>query len=156
MRAAVATHLPALAEGLDRLDAAAAAGDEARVLDELFPTLPAISIDHGVMEKAARQAVVPGAFGWNDVGSWEVAWELARRDERGNAAPPGTVAVDASDNLIVDLTRGARPRRFALLGVRDLVVVETDDAVLVMPRERAQDVRAVVDALKERGEVDKL
>ncbi len=108
------------------------------------------------MEKADRLAVVPGSFGWNDVGSWEVAWELAKRDETGNALPDGTVAVDAKNNLVVDLTRATPRKRFALLGVSDLVVVETDDAVLVIPRERAQDVRAIVDALKERGEVDKL
>jgi mannose-1-phosphate guanylyltransferase len=156
MRAAVAKHLPALGSALDELDAAAAAGDEARVLAEVFPTMPSISIDHGVMEKAERLAVVPGSFGWNDVGSWEVAWELAARDERGNALPEGTVAVDATNNLVVDLTRATTRRRFALLGVSDLVLVETDDAVLVIPRERAQDVRAVVDALKDRGETDKL
>jgi mannose-1-phosphate guanylyltransferase len=156
MRAAIAKHLPDLAAGLDRLDTAAAAGDEAPALAEVFPTLPSISIDHGVMEKVDRIAVVPGSFGWNDVGSWEVAWELAARDEKGNALPAGTVAVDATNNLVVDLTQAAARKRFALLGVRDLVVVETDDAVLVMPRERAQDVRAVVDALKERGETDKL
>jgi mannose-1-phosphate guanylyltransferase len=108
------------------------------------------------MEKADHIAVVPGSFGWNDVGSWEVAWELAARDAMGNALPAGTVAVDATNNLVVDLTHAATRKRFALLGVGDLVVVETDDAVLVMPRERAQDVRAIVDALKERGETDKL
>lgn len=156
MRAAIAQHLPALASALERLDAGAAAGDEARVLAAVFPTVPSISIDHGVMEKAERLAVVPGSFGWNDVGSWEVAWELARRDERENALPDGTVAIDAAKNLVVDLT-GATPRkRFALLGVSDLVLVETDDAVLVMKRDRAQDVRAIVDALKARGETEKL
>ncbi len=156
MRAAIARHLPALAAGLDRLDAAAAAGDEERALADVFPSLPSVSIDHGVMEKADRIAVVPGSFGWNDVGSWEVAWELAPRDAQGNALPEGTVAVDAANNLVVDLTRGEPRRRFALLGVNDLVVVETDDAVLVIPRDRAQDVRMVVDALKQRGETDKL
>jgi mannose-1-phosphate guanylyltransferase len=156
MRAAIAKHLPELGAGLDRLDAAAAAGNEATALAEVFPKMPSISIDHGVMEKADHLAVVPGSFGWNDVGSWEVAWELAARDEKGNALPAGTVAVDATNNLVVDLTQAAARKRFALLGVRDLVVVETDDAVLVMPRERAQDVRAVVDALKERGETGRL
>jgi mannose-1-phosphate guanylyltransferase len=161
MRDAIARHLPALAAGLDRLDAAAAAGDEARVLAEVFPTLPSISIDHGVMEKAERIAVVPGSFGWNDIGSWEVTWELAPRDGDGNAAPEGTVAVDARRNLVVDLTTGAGAggaarKRFALVGVSDLVVVETDDAVLVIPRERAQDVRAVVAALEARGERGRL
>jgi mannose-1-phosphate guanylyltransferase len=152
MLQSIGRHLPALAAGLGALDAAAAKGDEARVLGEVFPALPSISIDHGVMEKADRVAVVPGSFGWSDVGSWEASWELARHDAQGNALPEGTVAIDAANNLVSDLSTGAKKRRFALLGVSDLVVVETDDAVLVMPRSRAQDVRAIVDELARRGE----
>jgi len=100
--------------------------------------------------------VVRGDFGWNDVGSWEVAWELAARDERGNAVPEGTIAVDATGNLVRDLGPAAGKRRFALVGVHDLVIVVTDDAVLVMPRDRAQEVRAVVDELRRRGEIERL
>lgn len=158
MRAAIAKHLPALAEGLDGLDAAAARGpgEEAKALAEVFPALPSISIDHGVLENAEKLAVVPGSFGWNDIGSWEVAWELAPRDAAGNVAPEGTVTVDAANNLVRDLTSTPGKRRYALVGVSDLVIVETDDAVLVIPRERAQDVRAVVEALQKRGETHRL
>jgi mannose-1-phosphate guanylyltransferase len=152
MKDAIARHLPAVAAGLDRIDAAAAAGDEERALAEVFPSLPSISIDHGVMEKADRIAVVPGSFGWNDIGSWEVAWELAERDAAGNALPAGSVAVDAKGVLVKDLTTSGVRKRYAIVGVHDLVVVETDDAVLVIPRERAQEVRAVVDELQRRGE----
>ncbi len=157
MRDAIRAHLPALAAGLDALDAAAARGEEAGALARLFPTFPSISIDHGVMEKASRLAVVPGSFGWNDIGSWEVTWELAEHDAQGNAVPEGTITVEAHDNLVKDLTgpRGRR-KRYALVGVHDLIVVETDDAVLIIPRERAQDVRAVVDALQARGETERL
>jgi len=154
---AIRVHLPGLARGLDAIDAAAATGDEASELARTFPTLPSVSIDTGVMEKAKRLAVVPGSFGWNDVGSWESAWELAAKDANGNALPAGSVAVDARGNLVRDLTASAGPKRvYALVGVSDLVVVETDDAVLIIPRDRAQDVRAVVNALKERGDTSKL
>jgi mannose-1-phosphate guanylyltransferase len=149
MTAAIAKHLPALAAGVAEIR------DEAS-LARVFPTLQSISIDHGVMEKADRIAVVSGSFGWNDVGSWEVTWELAAHDAQGNAVPEGTIAVDATGNLVRDLSSAAGRRRFALVGVRDLVIVETDDAVLVIPRERAQDVRAVVEELRARGEKDKL
>jgi mannose-1-phosphate guanylyltransferase len=155
MLQSISRHLPELHAGLAALDAAAQQGDEARVLAEVFPAFPSISIDHGVMEKADRVAVVPGTFGWNDVGSWEVSWELARHDVEGNALPEGSIAIDAANNLVKDLTTGKK-RRFALLGVSDLVVVETDDAVLVMPRSRAQDVRAVVDEMGRRGETGEL
>jgi mannose-1-phosphate guanylyltransferase len=156
MRDAIAKHWPLLAEGLDRIDAHAARRDEASVLADVFRTLPSISIDHAVMEKAEHIAVLPGSFGWNDVGSWEVTWEMAERDAQGNALPEGTIAIDASGNLVNDLTRGAAGKRWALIGVHDLVVVETDDAVLVVPRSRVQEVRAVVAALEKRGETERL
>ena len=151
---AIRAHLPALADGLEAIDRAARDGKEDEAVARIFPTLPSISIDHGVMEKVGELAVVPGDFGWNDVGSWQSAWDLAKRDDGGNAAPPHAVLVAAKDNLVVDLrtkpTAGGE-RVIALLGVEGLVIVETDDALLVVPRERAQDVREVVDRLKKDG-----
>ncbi|WP_394826308.1 mannose-1-phosphate guanylyltransferase [Pendulispora albinea] len=154
MRKAIEAHLPALAEGLDRLDLAAKEGREVAALAEVFPNLPSISIDHGVMEKASDLAVTHGDFGWNDVGSWESAWELATKDAEGNALPEGAIAVDAHRNLVRDLRTDARGEKkvYALVGVNDLVLVETDDAFLVIPRERAQDVRTVVETLRSRGD----
>jgi mannose-1-phosphate guanylyltransferase len=150
MREEIAKHLPQLADGLDRIDDAARNGDEARAIAEIFPTFPSISIDFGVMEKAQRIAVVSGDFGWNDVGSWESTWEMSEHDPLGNSVPEGTVTIDARNNLVrASSTSG---KRWALVGVSDLVVVETDDAVLVIPRERAQDVRLVVNELAKRGE----
>ncbi len=145
---AVKAHLPAIADFAMRADEAAKTGDESIVVNALFGSLPSISIDHGVMEKEQRIAVAPGDFGWNDVGSWESAWELATKDAHDNGLPPGSVSVDASGNLVVDLTTGPEKKAFALCGVHGLVVVVTDDAALIIPRDRAQDVRAVVDALK--------
>lgn len=138
MNAIVARHQPEIASGVEQIVASGAVD----VLKKVFPTLPSISIDHGVMEKAEGLAVVPGSFGWNDVGSWLSAWELAKKDDKGNALSPGSMALEGSNNLV----RSQKP--VALVGVSDLVVVETDDAVLVIPRERAQDVRLVVEALK--------
>ena len=156
MQAAVARYLPELAAAVAQIDLAAARGDETSALASVFPTLPSISIDHGVMEKAERIAVVPGSFGWNDVGSWQVTWEMAERDPNENALPDGSIAIDASGNLVREIGADARPKRWALVGVHDLVIVETPDAVLVIPRERAQDVRLVVEALAARNELDKL
>ncbi len=150
MNAAISAHLPDLARGLDEMDR------DASALGRVFPTLPSISIDYGVMEKVSREpgnvAVVPGDFGWSDVGSWESAWELGKKDAHGNAVPEGAVMVDAKNNL----ARVTGKKVVALVGVDDLVVVETEDAILVMPRNRAQDVRAVVDALKSAGRTDKV
>jgi mannose-1-phosphate guanylyltransferase len=140
-------HLPELARGMARIDRAAAAGNEAAELASVFPTLPAISIDHGVMEKADSVAMVAGDFGWSDVGSWQSTWELAAKDADGNAAPPSAVLIEARGNLVSDLSSDPAARVVALVGVHDLAVVITDDALLVIPRERAQDVRKAIEAL---------
>ncbi len=155
MLEAIRAHLPALAEGLDALDRAAAEDREDEVLRDVFPTLPSTSIDFGVMEHLQEIAVIPGDFGWNDVGSWLSAFELADKDEQGNAAPAGTVLIDAAHNYVVDLREKSDKKRvIGLVGVHDLVVVETDDALLVVPRDRSQDVKEIVAALKARGDAD--
>lgn len=149
---ALERHVPALAAVLHLFDTAAANGDEAGAVREHFGSAPSISIDYAVMEREPGLAVVRGDFGWSDVGSWESAWELSAKDPAANAAPAHAFLEDASGNLVHDLRTDGRKRVVALLGVHDLVVVETDDALLVMPRDRAQDVRTVVDALKSAGE----
>jgi len=162
MLAAVAAYLPEVSAGLVTLDQAAARGEEREALLAVFPAMPSISIDHGVMDHLPELAVVPGDFGWSDVGSFQAAWELGQKDESGNVAPEGAVLIEGRGNYVLDLrTAGGAggasgastgKRVIALVGVDDLVVVETDDALLVTTRERAQDVKLVVDALKKRGD----
>lgn len=142
--------LPQLADTLDALDEAAKAGNETERVRALYPEIRGISIDHGVMEKASGVAVVPGDFGWSDVGSWQTAWELAGKDDAGNAARGEVVLVDAKGCLVL----GDGRRVVAVVGVEDLVVVDTPDAVLVVPREQSQRVRDVVEALQKRGRTD--
>jgi mannose-1-phosphate guanylyltransferase len=144
----IARHLPQLAEFVEGCDRAAAVGAEAAFVAERYAALPAISIDYGVMENAQGIAVVPAAFGWDDVGSWAAAFELADKDGDGNAALAGDLlAIDAGGCL----ASAHSGKLVVLLGVRDLVVVDTDDALLVLPRARAQDVAKVVAALKATG-----
>ena len=147
MAALLEKHLPGVAAGVAKMS-------DPEAIKEIFPTLESISIDHGVMEKAEDLAVVPGDFGWNDIGSWQSAWELAEHDANGNAVGDGNLALEARNNLIRSLAKS--PKKIALVGVDDLVVVETDDAILVIPRDRAQDVRLVVEALKKSGETSLL
>lgn len=151
---AIAEHLPELARGLAAIDAAARAGDESAVLAEIFPTLPAVSIDVGVMEKMEQLAMVPGDFGWGDLGSWLSLSELASKDEAHNSGPPGAIFVDSANNHVSDLRARGAKRVIALCGVRDLVVVETDDALLIVHRDEAQRVRDVVAELVSRGDSD--
>ncbi len=140
----VRQHLPGLGDLLRQYDEAAVRGEEQELVKTTYASMPDISIDHGVMEKAARVAVVPGDFGWSDVGSWTSAWELAPRDEAENALFGDVVAIDTRGSYL----RSTSGKLVAVLGLEDVVVVDTEDALLVLPRSRAQDVRAVVNALK--------
>lgn len=151
MRAAIAAHLPEL--GHAALDLARD-GDVAA----FFARAQSISIDHGVMEKIREISVVPGDFGWSDLGSWESVWELTDKDARGNVAPESAILVDAERNLVVDLRTktGGAPPVIAVVGTADLCIVQTDDGLLVLPRSRSQDVREVTAALAARGRGDLL
>lgn len=147
--AAVERYAPQIASGIAEIEAAAKRGPEAEqaATRAAFEQFPSISIDYAVMEKVTPLRVVPGSFGWSDLGSWESAWELAKKDADGNSVQPQAVYVDARNNLVMDLRSGAQDKVLALVGVENLCVVQTDDALLVIPRERSQDVRRVVDAL---------
>lgn len=114
-----------------------------------FLDAPDASIDYAVMEQTTRAVVVPLAANWTDVGSWQAVWEVLPRDERGNAMQGDAVVLDAGNCLVQ-----AQSRAVALLGVQDLVVVETRDAVLITTRQQAQRVKDMVQLLKkhQRGE----
>jgi mannose-1-phosphate guanylyltransferase len=156
--AALREFAPEVWAAIERIEAAAriSAEAEASATREAFDAVPSISIDYAVMEKASPLHVVPGSFGWSDLGSWESAWELANKDAQGNTVSEQAVYVDARDNLVVDLSSASRDKVVALVGVEGLCVVQTEDALLVMPRERAQDVRKVVEALTLAERHDKI
>ena len=139
---ALRRHLPKVHEGL-------ASGAD-------FASLQSISIDYGVMEPESqttrRIALVPGDFGWSDVGSFAALPEVRALDARGNAVAGDAIAIDCDDCVV--LSEGNR--LVAAVGLRGLCVIDAGDALLVVPRERAQDVRAVVDALKAQRRSDKL
>ncbi len=142
-------HLPITGAGLRAIAAALARGDRdgaAAATATAYPGFPSVSIDHGVMEQAGDVVAVPGAFGWSDVGSWAAVAELLVTDGARNARRGDAVVVDGAGNLTVT-DAGV----IALVGVSGLTVVRAGDAVLVMPAERAQDVRAAVDALTAAG-----
>ena len=145
---AIDLHLPGLGEKLHAYDEAAKAGDEEALVAATYGELPAVSIDHGIMEKVDSVSVIPGTFDWSDLGSWTSAWELAERDEDQNALPEGGVAIDARGNY----AWAPEGKLVSLVGVDDLVVVDSGDAILVIPRDRAQDVREIVAALRERND----
>jgi mannose-1-phosphate guanylyltransferase/mannose-6-phosphate isomerase len=117
--------------------------DFLRLGREAFLACPAEAIDRAVMERTADAAVIPAEFEWSDVGSWDALWDLADKDARGNAVRGDVQLQDTRDSLVF----GDR-RLVATLGVEGLIIVDTDDAVLVADRSRSQDVREVVEDLK--------
>jgi mannose-1-phosphate guanylyltransferase len=141
----IARHIPDLGRRLEKLRPVIGRRAEAGVLARHYRAMPAISVDYGILERAARVAVVRGRFRWSDLGSWAAMEDLWSHDGR-NAVRGRALAV-ASRGCVVS----APDRVVALLGVENLVVVETPDAVLVCDKGRAQDVRLLVDEIERQG-----
>ena len=123
-------------------DRAARDGDFVRLDSEAFAACPSDSIDYAVMERTDAAMVLPVDIGWNDVGSWSALWDVTERDAQGNAHHGDVIAVDSRNSYAY------ATRLVALVGVDDLVVVETDDAVLVARKDKVQQVKDVVAQLK--------
>jgi len=114
-----------------------------RLQPEAFGRAPQKSIDYAVMEKTDRAAVVVGNYPWSDIGSWDALFDITKPDLQGNVVQGQVVTLDTTDCVV-----HSDERLTALVGVKDLVVVSTSDAVMVVPRSRAQDVRELVTKLK--------
>ncbi len=120
--------------------------DFIRLGREAFRSAPSISLDVALAERTSRAAVVPADLGWSDVGSWDAIWQIAAKDAAGNVAL-GDVVIENAANCYVR----SEGRLAAVVGLSDVVVIATDDAVLAIHRERAQQVKAVVDRLRSAG-----
>ena len=142
---ALESHAPEVAESarscFGRLEQGA---QPMEIPEDLFSQCPSISVDYAVMEKADNCAVVVGDFGWSDIGTWQAMSELYESDEAGNRLHGKAVMVDSRDCFVQ-----SEVRLVAAVGLRNLVIVDTEDAVLVADRDRAQNVGEVVDQLKD-------
>lgn len=150
--AEIGRHLPQVAAVLEDMRAAWKQGADAEaVMKSHFARMPGISIDHGVLEKSSNVALVPCDIGWSDVGSWDAIHDIAERDAQGNAIQGTAIALDCHNTLI----RGGK-RIIAAIGLEDLCIVETPDAILIAKRGQTQRVREVVDALAARQATEHL
>jgi mannose-1-phosphate guanylyltransferase len=140
-----ARHQPEMAKDLEAI-ARAGGVRSRRTFARLYPRLEKISIDYAIMEKISQVFVVPADIGWSDVGSWAVAYDLMRKDREGNVRPAHSLGLNSAGNLIV-----SRKKFVAAVDVQDLVIVETDDALLICRRDRSQDVGKAVQELEKRG-----
>ena len=136
--------LPELGKGLKEYGAASAKDRDA-VAERVFASAPSISIDYAIMEKSARVAVLPADMGWDDIGSFRSLAKVNADATGGSATAKDLVVIDGARNLV-----HAPGKTVALIGLSDLIVVDTGDALLIAPRERAEDVKKVVDELAAR------
>jgi mannose-1-phosphate guanylyltransferase len=139
------TYQPEMARRLEEI-AAAGGMRSPDTLRRLYPRLEKISVDFALMEKVSSVYAVAADIGWSDVGSWSVAYDLNPKDDHGNVRPRHTLCLDSQGNMIVS------PRKFVVtVGVQRLIIVETDDALLVCAREHSQDVGKAVQKLDAQG-----
>lgn len=136
-------HMPDLFEGLQKLQKHLMKDDFQKQVELVYGMLRSISIDYGVMEKSERVYVIRSTFGWSDVGSWEEVYQLSHKDEYGNSIK-GNCFIDDVKNSYIH----SEDKFTAVLGLENIIVINTDDALLVANRTHSQDVRKVVDYLK--------
>ncbi len=120
-------------------------------LRKAYENMDNISIDYAIMERAEQVLMLEGDFGWNDVGSWEAVYQLTPKDGQGNSFTGPVLALDSKRCLV-----HSPGKTVALIGVEDLVVVETDDALLICPRERSQEVKRIVQLLEDQKKFELL
>jgi mannose-1-phosphate guanylyltransferase len=144
-------YLPALWNGVQAYGAAWQAGADSHTLYQHYAQLPSISIDYGVLEKSDHVGVVPASFDWSDVGSWRALADLHATDGDGSVIVGNHVGQDSS-NLIVY----SPDKLVATVGVSNLIIVQTDDVLLICDKERDQDVKNFIDMLKQQEQTDYL
>ena len=141
----MALHQPKLSKMIHRLKRSVGTSEFPAHLKKAYAQMPALSIDHAVMEHSVRSVVVPVDFGWSDVGSWGSLEEVAPLDKAGNVRNGNIVDMGSRESVLF-----ADRRMVATIGLDNMVVVDTPDATLVCPKDRAQDVKAVVNLLKKQ------
>lgn len=143
--------LPDVYACIEKIGAAMNTPDEAQVIKAIYPTIPSISVDYGIMEKSSDVLVISGDFGWNDVGSWENMNVIYDEDENGNIIVGEQINIDTRNTISY-----SKKRLITTVGVENLIIVETDDAILVCGKSRAQDVKLIVDELKAKEQTQYL
>jgi mannose-1-phosphate guanylyltransferase len=137
--------MPKLYAQLLKIKEALGSAEEAQVLERVWESVEAETIDYGIMEKAVKVAVLPSSFGWSDVGSWASLIELLPADEVGNVVLGDHLGLDTKGTLVVS------PKRLvATIGVEDLVIVDTEDAILICSRDRTEEVKTLVAELQRK------
>ncbi len=138
--------LPDIHTCLEEIGEAMGTGREQEVLQRVYPAIPKISVDYGIMERARDVLMLEGDFGWSDVGSWDALDAVRPKDGNGNVIAGETLLLDSSNCVVY-----AKDKLIATIGVQGLAIVEGQEAVLVCPVDRAQQVKRIVEQLEKEG-----
>lgn len=141
--------LPRIYRSLQKIEGHFGTAEEARLLRDIYPGLDSISVDYGVLERTDEAYVIPGYFGWNDVGSWDALGSIFSSDENGNIVKAQHVGLDTRGCIVY-----GNGKLIATIGLENMVVVETEDALLICPKARSQEVKRLVELLKEAGRTE--
>jgi mannose-1-phosphate guanylyltransferase len=144
-------HCPEMAGLMDTLTGYAKAGRIVEGMDATYPNLGKISVDYALMEKADNIIMACGTFAWDDVGSWPALESHFPQDDSGNTKIGQVEVLNADGNIVL-----SKDRLTAVIGVKDLIVVQAEGVTLVCPKDRAQDIKQMVVALREKGGFDEL
>jgi len=125
--------------------------DFSRLDSAAFETCPSISIDYAVMEHTRKACVVPVDMGWSDIGSWSELWKVSDKDDQGNVIIGDVIAEDTTASYI-----RTGNKMIATIGISDMIIVDTGDTVLIAPKDRAQDIRLIVEKLEAQGRTEHL
>lgn len=142
----IKTHLPSLYNGLMNIRGAIGTDQEREAISEVYSNIESISIDYGVMEKSNITAVIPSDFGWNDVGSWASLDEVLPKDKDGNILIGKCISLETKDTVVY-----SKDKLIATLGLNGIVVVDTEDAILISRKDKCQDVKKIVERLQKEG-----
>ena len=142
--------LPDIYECLVKIGDAMGTAREKQVIQEVYPVIPKISVDYGIMERAKGVLMVEGDFGWNDVGSFDALEEIYEKDENGNIVLANGCLLDTNGCILY----GDGEKLIATLGVQDLVIAQTKDIILVCDKKRAQDIKLIPETLAKSGKED--
>ncbi len=145
-------QLPQLSDGLAEIDRHLGQPSELETITRVYQQIKSISIDYGVMENARNVAVLPANFEWNDIGSWDEVFKLSSKDKDGNALREQDHALYESSGCLIDVPG----KTVAAIGLQNMIVVETADALLICARERAQEVKELVELLKRKKKTELL
>jgi mannose-1-phosphate guanylyltransferase len=149
----IARQMPQLSHGLERIRSSIGKDDYFEVFSEVWNGLAVETIDYGVMEKASDVRVIPASdMEWFDIGGWDRFFDLMEADNDGNLVLcKECFHFDTKRSLIFQQSDGSRDRLIAVLGMEDIILVESDDVTLICPRHRAEEIRHLVKTLSEMG-----